>query len=154
MTFSNDLQSAIDFVAAAMPGDSDWWIIGSAAVALLGLEVTVADVDIVASPDVVAGVLKHLGAAPLPPKTDSRFRSRPFARIERAGMLPVELMGGLEVNGTDGWQPLHIRSRQRVRAGAATVYIPSPEEQIAIFHRFGRDKDFVRAGLVAQFTSG
>lgn len=154
MTFSNDLQSAIDFVAAAMPGDSDWWIIGSAAVALLGIEVTIADVDIVASPDVIAGALERLGAEALPPKADSRFRSRPFARIERPGMLPAELMGGLEVNGTDGWQPLNIQSRQAVRAGVSTVYIPSPAEQIAIFHRFGREKDFVRAGLVARFTSG
>jgi hypothetical protein len=154
MTFSDDLQSAIDFVSEVMPEDSDWWIIGSTAVALLGLEVTVADVDVVASSDVITDVLKQIGVEPLPPKADSRFRSTPFARAERLGMLPVEFMGGLEVNGKDGWQPLVIASRQAVRAGTATVYIPSPDEQIAIFHRFGRDKDLVRAELVTRFTAG
>jgi len=151
---SDDLQSAIDFVSAVMPKDSDWWIIGSTAVALLGIEVTVADVDVVASPKVISAVLERIGAQPLPPKADKRFRSTPFARVERPGMLPVEFMGGLQVNGKDGWQPLVIASRQAVRAGGATVYIPSPEEQIAIFHRFGRDKDRVRADLVTRFTAG
>ena len=154
MRLGNDLQSAIDFVSAAMPTESEWWIIGSAAVALLGIEVAVADVDIVASPQVIADVLERIGAEAPTPRASPLFRSRPFARIERADMLPVELMGGLEVNGPHGWQPLDITSRQAVRAGASTAYIPSPEEQIAIFHRFGRDKDYVRADLVARFTTG
>ncbi len=154
MTLSDDLQSAIDFVSAVMPVESDWWIIGSTAVALLGIDVTVADVDVVASPEVISDVLKRIGVEALPPKADSRFRSTPFARAERPGALPVEFMGGLEVNGADGWQPLVIQSRQAARAGAATVYIPSPDEQIAIFRRFGRDKDFARADLVARFTAG
>jgi len=154
MTLSDDLQSAIEFVSAVMPADSDWWIIGSTAVALLGIEVTVADVDVVASPEVISAVLERIGAEPLPPKADNRFRSTPFARVERPGMLPVEFMGGLQVNGKGGWQPLVIASRRAVRAGAATVYVPSPGEQIAIFHRFGRDKDLVRADLVTRFTAG
>jgi len=154
MTLSDDLQSAIEFVSAVMPDDCDWWIIGSAAVALLGIDVTVADVDVMASSQVISDVLMRIGVSPLPPRADDRFRSTPFARAERSGMLPVEFMGGLEVNGDDGWQPLVITSRRAARAGAVTVYIPSPQEQIAIFHRFGRDKDRVRAELVTRFTAG
>lgn len=151
---NDDLQSAIDFVSATMPADADWWIIGSAAVALLGIEVTVADVDVVASPDVITHVLSCIGLEPLPPRADSLFRSTPFARLETPGRLAIEFMGGLHVNGTVGWQPLVITSRQAVRAGSATVYIPSPAEQIEIFHRFGRDKDIKRAELVTRFTTG
>lgn len=153
-TLSNDLQSAIDFVSAAMPEESDWWIIGSAAVALLGIAVTVADVDVVASPDVITAVVARIGLSPLHPTAHDRFRSRPFARAVRPGMLPVEFMGGLHVNGADGWQPLVIRSRQPVRAGRSTVFIPSPAEQVEIFHRFGRPKDMKRAELVSRFTTG
>ena len=131
-----------------MPAESEWWIIGSAAVALLEIDVAVADVDIVASPDIIADVLARIGLAPLPPKADSRFRSAPFARLDRPGVLPVEFMGGLEVNGPDGWRPLTITTRQAVRAGGATVFIPSPAEQIEIFHRFGRPKDLERAALL------
>jgi len=137
-----------------MPADADWWIIGSTAVALLGIEVTVADVDVIASTDVMSDVIAKIGLEPLPPKADSLFRSRPFARLEQPDMLAIEFMGGLQVNGPDGWQPLIIASRQAVRAGTATVYIPSPQEQIAIFHRFGRDKDLKRANLVSRFTTG
>ncbi len=154
MTFSNDLQSAIEFVSAIMPADADWWVIGSTAVALLGIEVTVADIDVIASSEVISDVIAKIGLEPLPPKADSRFRSTPFARLERPGMLAIELMGGLQVNDTDGWRPLIIASRQAVRAGAATVYVPSPQEQIEIFHRFGRDKDIKRAALVSRFTTG
>jgi hypothetical protein len=137
-----------------MPADADWWIIGSTAVALLGVEVTVADVDVVASTEVISDVIARIGLEPLPPKADTLFRSRPFARLERPGQLAIEFMGGLQVNGSEGWQPLVITSRHAVRAGAATVYIPAPEEQIAIFHRFGRDKDLKRADLVSRFTTG
>lgn len=154
MQLNDDLQSAIDFVSTIMPDDADWWIIGSTAVALLGIEVSVADVDVIASSDVVTGVIAGIGLAPLPPKADTLFRSRPFARLERPGMLPVEFMGGLEVNGPDGWRPLVIASRRAVRAGRATVCIPSPAEQIEIFHRFGRPKDLKRADLVSRFTTG
>ena len=137
-----------------MPADADWWIIGSAAVALLELEVTVADVDVVASTAVITDVINRIGLDPLPPRADDLFRSTPFARLEHARMLPIEFMGGLHVNGADGWQPLNIASRQAVRAGAASVYIPSPAEQIEIFHRFGRDKDIKRAQLLSRFTTG
>lgn len=154
MTLSGDLQSAIEWVSGIMPADADWWIIGSTAVALLGIEVSVADVDVIAASDVITAVIAGIGLEPLPPKADALFRSRPFARLERPGMLPVEFMGGLEVNGPDGWRPLLIASRRAVRAGRATVYIPSPEEQIEIFHRFGRPKDLRRADLVSRFTTG
>jgi len=137
-----------------MPADADWWIIGSTAVALLGIEVTVADVDVIASTEVITDVIARIGIEPLPPKADTLFRSRPFARLERPGMLAIEFMGSLQVNGPDGWQPLVITSRQAVRAGAVTVNIPSPQEQIEIFHRFGRDKDLKRADLVSRFTTG
>ncbi len=152
---SPDLQSAIERVAQIMPADrDDWWIIGSAAMALAGLDIAPADVDVFGPSDLLSDVIATIGLAPMPPKPDGRFRSTPYARLNLPDALPIEFMGGLEVCGSQGWVPLTISSQCKIPVGNSRVHIPDVAEQILILQRFGRPKDLERAALLTRFTMG
>jgi hypothetical protein len=123
-----------------------WVIIGSAAAALAGAPIEVADLDLLTSADdaerLVALWHQHRDLAYTPAAGD-RFRSR-FARFRFPGM-PVEVMGDLELHGADGWQPVRVNQVVQVRCAGLLVPIPSPAEQIRILESFGRPKDLQRA---------
>ena len=129
-----------------MAGAADpWWVIGSAAAALHGLEIpTIGDVDIVTS---VADVRRLLSAPDVVAVDDDgtgQFRSDVFARL--TGLpLKVEFLGGLHVRGT----PLAIATRVVMMVGGKPVYVPSREELVRIFRLFGRPKDLTRAEALA-----
>jgi len=123
-----------------------WCLIGSAAARLLGAEVSVADVDVLASradADTLATLWADRRDAAHAPADDGRFRSR-FARFRFPG-LPVEVMGGLELDRGEGWQP--VLPGRLVLAGlqGMAVPVPSLDDQIRILESFGRDKDRTRA---------
>ena len=123
----------------------DWWLIGSAAMALLGVEgLTVGDVDLLAEPDDATALLAALGVAAAPGTASDRFRSDRFGRWTGAP-LPVEVMGGFHVRAGDGWTRLQLRSRQAVTVGAHRYFAPSAAEMIEICELFGRAKDRERA---------
>lgn len=131
-----------------------WWVIGSAAVALAGAEVEVADIDVLTSRDDaerLAALWHELREPAYEPAGADRFRSQ-FARFRFAGM-PVEVMGGLELHGIEGWQPVQVRETQVVVVDGIAVHIPARAEQIRLLHAFGRAKDFRRAALL-QALSG
>jgi hypothetical protein len=141
-------------IAAAVPQLHEhcrdaWVVIGSAAAALAGANVEVADLDLLTSVD-DAGRLMTLWRERLDPVYEpaagDRFRSR-FARFLFPGM-PVEVMGGLELHGTDGWRPVHAGEIVQVSRAGIQVPIPSPTEQIRILESFGRPKDLQRAALL------
>ncbi len=128
-----------------------WCLIGSAAARLLGAEVSVADVDVLVSradADTLATLWADRRDATHAPADDDRFRSR-FARFNFPG-LPVEVMGGLELDRGEGWQP--VSPGRLVLAGVQGMAVPVPalDEQIRILESFGRDKDRVRAQALRQ----
>jgi hypothetical protein len=123
-----------------------WCLIGSAAARLLGAEVSVADVDVLVSPadaDLLATLWADRRDAMHAPADADRFRSH-FARYRFPG-LPVEVMGGLELDQGEGWQP--VSPGRLVLAGVQGMAVPVPalDEQIRILESFGRDKDRARA---------
>lgn len=126
----------------------DWWVIGSAAMALVGLRsVAVPDVDVVTSrrdADALSARWRRSADA-TPVITSTRFRSE-FGRYLHAP-LPVEVMGDLEVKVGPTWHPIRPRTRVRVTCGGGghAVYVPSLDEQIEILGWFARPKDLVRA---------
>ena len=126
-----------------------WVLIGSAAARLIGADVTVADVDVLTSVHDAESLIvhwqSHLDGIHAPDGSD-RFRSR-FARFHFAG-LPVEVMGGLELSGIDGWQPVQVREIVTVSCVDMAVPVPSLAEQIRVLESFGRPKDQKRAGLL------
>ncbi|WP_066706072.1 MULTISPECIES: hypothetical protein [Sphingomonas] len=142
------LDATLARVAAAMAqaGARDpWWIIGSAAVVLHGVDTAVADVDLLLSPADAARVLAvwpggvGLGTA------SERFRSYPYARLDGAP-LPVEIMAGLEVFVDGMWQAI----RPVTREGRRGVFVPGRAELVDILRMFGREKDLRRAAALVD----
>jgi hypothetical protein len=135
------LTQTLDTVAeAASILQQPWWIIGSAAAVLAGLDEQVADVDLLTSEADARRLLHAWGTEAQPPSPSPLFASTLFARVG-LGPLPIEVMAGTQVRG----EPLAPRTRVAVPWGDRRLYIPDKAEQIAILRRFGRDKDLRRA---------
>lgn len=128
-----------------------WCLIGSAGALMLGADVDVADVDVLVS---------HADATALmarwadrrddthAPADGDRFRSH-FARFRFPG-LPVEVMGGLELDAGNGWQPVLPGKLVLVGLQGLAVPVPSLDDQVRIFESFGRAKDRLRADALRQ----
>ena len=131
-----------------------WCLIGSAAALLAGADVGVADVDVLVSRN-DAEQLMTLWAERREhthePVSAERFRSH-FARFRFPG-LPVEVMGGLELNQGDGWKPVKAGRLTLVGLNGLAVPVPSIEDQIRILESFGREKDLLRAELLRASAS-
>ncbi|MBA2078028.1 hypothetical protein [Rhodanobacter sp. PCA2] len=128
-----------------------WCLVGSAAARLLGAEVDVADVDVLVSradADALAALWADRRDAAHAPADDDRFRSR-FARYRFPG-LPVEVMGGLELDRGEGWQPVSPGRLVLVGVQGLAVPVPSLDDQIRILDAFGRDKDRARANSLRR----
>lgn len=136
------LAGTLDLIAAAAPEFSDdWWVIGSAAAALAGADITeVRDVDLLLSECDAKALLARWSAAPkTPPNPSDQFRSAVFARFEH-GPLAIEAFGGFEMRVRGRWRG--IEPMTRLRRGA--VFTPSTAEQIALLEAMGREKDSAR----------
>lgn len=131
-----------------------WTLIGSAAAWLAGADVVVADLDVLCSVHDAERLMAHwqpqwdqvYRPAGAEPGGVERFRSR-FARFRFSGM-PVEVMGGLELFGEDGWRLVQVDATHLVTCAGIEVRIPSVAEQIRLFESFGRPKDIQRAALL------
>jgi hypothetical protein len=140
------LVALADFMADA---DKPWWIIGSAALVLSGVQrVEPDDIDIVCDGETLFQLLEGSGVKIQPPLPHRQFRSIPYQRILVPNGTPIELMGNLEVHDGTAFRTLCISSREAVRAAGKTFYVPSIAEQIAIFRLFGRSKDLAKAALL------
>lgn len=131
-----------------------WCVIGSAAALLAGADVGVADVDLLTSRADAERLMtlwadrrEHV----YEPAAAERFRSH-FARFRFPG-LPVEVMGGLELNQGDGWKLVEAGRLTLAGVNGLAVPVPSVDDQIRILESFGREKDLVRAKSLRAFTS-
>jgi hypothetical protein len=118
----------------------EWWIIGSAALALIGMDVDVADVDILTSRDDAVAV-----AAGETTKADDAHRFRSVYRLIAGTPIPIEIMGGLEVCVDDVWRPVRPVTRIAVTLAEGVVFIPDGNDQLRLIRLFGRPKDLARA---------
>jgi hypothetical protein len=126
----------------------DWWIIGSAAVALHGAEPPiVADIDLLTGRDDALRLAALWGATPEPPGDHGLFRSAIHFEHALEGAI-VDVMAELEVNGAAGWKRLEPKTRVPIPLGEAKLYAPTRSELIEILRRFGRPKDLERAALL------
>lgn len=144
------LETVSRVMAAA---EGEWWIIGSAAMAVAGMDMDPVDVDIFAASAALAPVLYALGIEALPPQGSDLFRSFPFAWLKIPGALTIEFMGSLEICREGRWRPLSIATRQPVAIGNAELFIPRLREQAEILRLFGRDKDLNRAAQIDAFLA-
>lgn len=123
------------------------WIIGSAAMQLAGVAGVVPnDLDLLCSERDAEALQRNWGRyqdSRYRPAEDDRFRSR-FARFHHLPM-PLEAMGGLQVKGPQGWQPVAVLADTSVTVAGVNARIPTLEEQLRILRLFGRGKDLAKA---------
>lgn len=125
----------------------DYWVIGSAAVRLHGIDTSVGDVDVLLSDRDAIAVLERLGLPPIPGVPDARFRSYRFGRWT-APPLMLEFMAGLEVRAACGWRPVET-SGWRPAQHDYPCPVPDRVALIALLRSFGRAKDMERAACLS-----
>jgi hypothetical protein len=126
----------------------DWWIIGSASVALHGADVAkVRDIDLLMSARDAEQLLKRVRGRPRDGKPSTQFRSEVFGTWHDPP-LPVEVMGGFSLNTASGWRPVHLTTRERKTLEGCDFYVPSVVELKELLRSFGRPKDVERALLL------
>ena len=140
------LAETLKMVAQAAAGAADdWWVIGSAAVALHGGAVSdIKDVDLMMSARDAEGVLRRVGGRRISPDASNRFRSQVFG-LWSDPPIPVEVFGGFAVADGRGWRPISFSAREAVVVGGCNIYVPSAAELVHLLHLFGRPKDLQRA---------
>lgn len=132
-------------VTALAPGP--WWIIGSAAMALHGLDLPVADVDLLLAPEDATRVLEVHGRVLPSREGQGPYRSEVFGRID-GGPLLVEVLGGFHVREGGHWVAVEPATRLAVGLARGAVFVPSRPELAAITRRLGRPKDLLRAKML------
>ena len=150
-----ELCATLHGVAGAMASFPDgWWIIGSAALTLHGIDAgPVDDVDLLIEPGLADAVFDQLGIAPIVLPPDSLFRSTAFARWN-AAPVAVEVMAGLDVAVAGRWQRVEPRTRQRIVKSGGPLFVPDQQELLALFRLFGRPKDAPRIRALMAEAAG
>ena len=149
MVMSAPLVTTLKMLADAATGAADpWWIIGSAAVALHGGDVSDArDVDLLMSERDAEAFLRSVGVDWSKGAPSDRFHSPVFG-VWHEPPLPVEAFGGFQLATGDAWREVRFSSRDAIAVGGATLYVPSVAELRDLLHSFGRTKDLKRASLL------
>lgn len=129
----------------------NWFIIGSSALILSGIDIGVDDIDLLTSTD-DASFLKEIWKEKIyktyQPKQGDMFRSN-FGRFKFSEM-DAEVMGNLEVNKNGIWEKLVVNQFNEISVGNLKVKIPTLKEQKRIFEYFGREKDLKKVMLIAD----
>jgi hypothetical protein len=142
--------AALVLVAATLAdAEDDWWLVGGAAVALQGLDIPIADIDVLMSRRDIDRVIARLGIAPVEGVAIDRIRSEVWARWT-APPLVVDFMTGLQVRTGECWTRVAPGTRQAVNVDGRTLYVPARSELIDILRLFGRPKDLERAEGLAR----
>lgn len=126
----------------------DWWIIGSAAVALHGRDPGgIADIDVMLGEADAEALLEPRAILPEAKPPHPQFHSRWFARWDGTP-VPTEFMAGFELLERGIWTPVTFATRERVELDGRALFVPSRDELRALFLRFGRGKDLQRAAAL------
>ena len=130
-----------------------WAVLGSAALALHGLEYpkSVDDVDVACSGP-VAGTFLRLGAKHVTGQSEgAQFRSSPYARVSVPGGLTIDVMGNfhfrprLRDGGLGGWVGADLTDAHwLVLPSGRSLRVLSLESLVSQMAMFGRPKDLRR----------
>lgn len=145
-------RATLALVAEALAdAQDDWWLVGGAAVALQGLDIAIADIDVLMSRRDIVRVIARLGIAPVEGVAIDRIRSEIWARWTTPP-IAVDLMAGLQVRTGERWTRVAPATRRAVNVGGWTLYVPARPELIDILRLFGRPKDLERAEGLARLA--
>jgi hypothetical protein len=154
-SLSPALVETLEVVVTATAATRDpWWIIGSAAMALHGVErVDPVDVDLMMSPEDARRLLRDRGTADDSRDEHESFRSQVFGRLTDEA-LPIDVMGGFHFRRGGEWIGLRPESREAIALPFGVIFAPSLAELIEITQGFGRPKDLIRVQIMEDLTRG
>jgi hypothetical protein len=147
------LIASLEALPAMMAEARDpWWVIASAAMALHGAAVTVADIDLLTSERDGRRLIETHGFAPMPSAPSPTFRSAHYAR-HHATPVPIELMADFHLFRDGDWRPMIPVARIFLPVGRVRIPVPSVAELIAQCGWYGRPKDRQRAAILQRLGS-
>ncbi len=148
---NNNILATLQSCAVQLyPLNDPWWIIGSAAVVLHGVDPgTIRDIDILVSPNDAKTLSSSLQCKNMADQRSNRFRSVYLLKPD-FGPFPVEIMAGLEFQSNGHWLALTPKTRQMFPIAGQKLYVPSRQELITILQLFGREKDLRRAEMLLK----
>ncbi|WEK43114.1 MAG: hypothetical protein P0Y64_17565 [Candidatus Sphingomonas colombiensis] len=154
MTIDANLAASVRAAGDVMrPARDPWWIISSAAVALHGADAgQVGDVDVLLSVNDAEHLLPRLGLKLERGSDHPDFRSSIFGNWTEPP-LHIEFMAGFCYRSGTDWLPVLPETREAIKLGEATVFVPSRGELLEILHSFGRPKDMERAARLLALGS-
>jgi len=126
----------------------DWWIIGSAAIALTGIAIEVPDVELLLSERDARALLVDWAQPTSATEGQDRFRS--IDGEHAVTPIPIQIMGGVEVCTGGTWVPVTPNTRERIELPGGAVYIPDAADQLALLLMFRRTRDLVRAEMLMR----
>jgi hypothetical protein len=146
---TSGLEETLGEVARIAPRLADeWWVIGSAAIALSGVNIEVLDVDLLISERDARMLLDGWAAARVVSDGQDRFRS--IQGVHGDTPIPIAVMGALEVKVEDRWAPVTPNTRVPVDLTVGRIYIPDTADQLALLLMFRRPQDLVRAEMLMR----
>ena len=126
----------------------DWWLIGSAAMVLHGVDLAaIDDVDILTTPAGARKLAAQWGLLPTSPGPSDQFDSEVFFQKSDTP-LAVEVMAGFRVLAGGAWTPVSPRTRVALAGPGGPWFAPSRAELLEILALFGRQQDLERAELL------
>jgi len=126
---------------AARLRDFQYAFRGTASLVLQGMQMNVADIDIVGNEEAALAcndlLAKYL-VEEVTFKESAKFKSY-FGKFEVEG-IPVEVMGEWQIKDTKGrWnEPFDASARKLISLNGDKVYVTSIEEELAVFAKMGR----------------
>ena len=131
---------------------SDWYIIGSSAMILAGVDIeNTLDIDILTT-DAGSNEFKSalFDYKELEPQTKENelFHSN-FARFSLP-LMEIEVMRNLQINKNNSWQDVSVTYWDEIPLGNMKIKIPTRDEMKRLLLLFGREKDLTRMQLFQQ----
>lgn len=149
MTAPPGMAETLERIAADVHGlTEDWWLIGSAAMVLMGVDLpAIDDIDILTTAVGARVLAARWGLEPTTPEPSERFNSEVF--FQRSDTpLAVEVMAGFRVKTADGWTAVLPKTRVTLAGPAGAWFAPSRDELLDMLAAFGRAQDLARATLL------
>ncbi|MEO1220521.1 MAG: hypothetical protein AAFY42_04110 [Pseudomonadota bacterium] len=149
MSLTSDHRTTLKRLSRLLSECEDpWWVLGSAAIALVGVDPKgVRDVDFLVSHPDAKRLMKTHGLKNDADGGNALFRSDVLL-LPVLGRIPVEVMGNYYIKTAEAWRLLAPQTRARVEVDGATLYVPHISEQIEILMALGRPKDLARIELL------
>lgn len=138
-------QTTLERIADFLAETSDpWWVLGSAAMALIGVDPgEIRDIDLLVSAKDARALMRKHGLTNQADGGTDQYRSD-FVLTPDLGDRPVEILSGYQICQGGIWAPAQPQSRQSIQTGSVTMFVPDRAEQIALLKRLGRPKDLIR----------